>query len=48
MSFLSPDRIFLKMAGQGSGSILVDEFQDVNKIQYEILKMLALPENNLL
>ena len=27
--------------------ILVDEFQDVNKIQYEILKMLALPENNL-
>lgn len=27
--------------------ILVDEFQDVNKIQYEILKMLALPQNNL-
>lgn len=27
--------------------ILVDEFQDINKIQYEITRMLALPENNL-
>ncbi|MCP1101508.1 DNA helicase-2/ATP-dependent DNA helicase PcrA [Aequitasia blattaphilus] len=27
--------------------ILVDEFQDVNKAQYEVLKLLALPENNL-
>lgn len=27
--------------------ILCDEFQDINRIQYEILKMLALPENNL-
>lgn len=27
--------------------ILVDEFQDINRIQYEILKMLAHPENNL-
>ncbi|SER56508.1 ATP-dependent helicase [Lachnobacterium bovis] len=27
--------------------ILVDEFQDINQIQYDILKMLALPENNL-
>ena len=27
--------------------ILVDEFQDINKAQYEIIKMLALPENNL-
>lgn len=27
--------------------ILVDEFQDINRIQYEILKMLSLPENNL-
>ena len=27
--------------------ILVDEFQDINKIQYEITKMLAEPQNNL-
>ena len=27
--------------------ILVDEFQDVNKVQYDVLKMLAAPENNL-
>ncbi len=27
--------------------ILVDEFQDINRLQYEITKMLAAPENNL-
>lgn len=27
--------------------ILIDEFQDINKIQYDIIRMLALPENNL-
>ncbi|MBQ9065280.1 MAG: ATP-dependent helicase [Blautia sp.] len=27
--------------------ILVDEFQDINRLQYEVVKMLALPENNL-
>ncbi len=27
--------------------ILVDEFQDINKIQYEIIQMLAAPQNNL-
>lgn len=27
--------------------ILVDEFQDINKIQYMVLKMLSLPQNNL-
>ncbi|WP_331508183.1 ATP-dependent helicase [Lachnoclostridium edouardi] len=27
--------------------ILVDEFQDINRIQYEIVRMLAGPENNL-
>lgn len=27
--------------------ILIDEFQDINRIQYEIIKMLALPQNNI-
>ena len=27
--------------------ILVDEFQDINQIQYDIVRMLAMPENNL-
>ncbi len=27
--------------------ILIDEFQDINKLQYEVVKMLALPENNI-
>ena len=27
--------------------ILIDEFQDINRIQYEIIRMLARPENNL-
>ncbi len=27
--------------------ILIDEFQDINRIQYEIIRLLALPENNL-
>ena len=27
--------------------ILVDEFQDINRVQYEIVRMLARPENNL-
>ena len=28
--------------------ILVDEFQDINKVQYQVIQMLAAPENNLL
>ncbi|MBR3243004.1 MAG: ATP-dependent helicase [Parasporobacterium sp.] len=27
--------------------ILIDEFQDINPLQYEIIRLLALPENNL-
>jgi len=27
--------------------ILIDEFQDINQVQYEVVKMLAAPENNL-
>ena len=27
--------------------ILIDEFQDINKVQYDVIRMLAEPENNL-
>ena len=27
--------------------ILIDEFQDINRLQYEVIRMMALPENNL-
>ena len=27
--------------------ILIDEFQDINKVQYDVIRMLAVPENNL-
>ncbi len=27
--------------------ILIDEFQDINRVQYEVIRMLAAPENNL-
>lgn len=27
--------------------ILIDEFQDINQVQYDVIRMLALPENNL-
>ena len=27
--------------------ILVDEFQDINQVQYDVIRMLAAPENNL-
>mgnify|MGYP000048986432 CR=1 FL=1 len=27
--------------------ILIDEFQDINRLQYEIIRMIAEPENNL-
>lgn len=27
--------------------ILIDEFQDISRVQYEVMKLLALPENNL-
>lgn len=37
----------LKRWQQRFGYILVDEFQDINQLQYEIVKMLAQPANNL-
>ncbi len=37
----------LKMWQEKYKYILIDEFQDINKVQYEVVKMLASPENNL-
>lgn len=37
----------LKQWQQQFEYILIDEFQDINRVQYDIIKMLALPENNL-
>lgn len=37
----------LKMWQNKFKYILIDEFQDINKIQYDVIKMLAAPENNL-
>ena len=34
------------MAGKIS-LCLVDEFQDINQVQYDVIRMLAAPENNL-
>ena len=37
----------LSMWQQKFRYILVDEFQDVNQVQYDVVRMLAFPENNL-
>ena len=37
----------LKMWQQKFKYVLIDEFQDINKIQYDVIKMLAAPENNI-
>lgn len=37
----------LKMWQKRFSYILIDEFQDINRIQYDIIRMLALPKNNL-
>ena len=36
------------MCRRSSGIVLVDEFQDINRVQYDVIRMLALPENNLI
>lgn len=36
----------LKKWQQRYSYILIDEFQDINKIQYDVIRMLALPQNN--
>lgn len=38
---------FLKPWQEKYQYILVDEFQDVNQVQYDVIRMLAMPENNL-
>ncbi len=47
MSFLRERKDILQAWQRKYKYILIDEFQDINQIQYEIVKMLALPENNL-
>ena len=37
----------LKLWQQKYQFILIDEFQDINRVQYDIMKLLAAPENNL-
>lgn len=37
----------LKLWQQKFRYILIDEFQDINQVQYDVIKMLAEPENNL-
>lgn len=37
----------LKFWQQRYEYILIDEFQDINKVQYDIIRLLALPQNNL-
>lgn len=37
----------LKMWQRKYKYILIDEFQDINKVQYDVIRMLAAPENNL-
>ena len=43
---LSKEKIYLNN-GKRFKYILIDEFQDINQVQYDIIKLLALPENNL-
>lgn len=37
----------LKMWQNKFSYILIDEFQDINQVQYDVIKMLAAPQNNL-
>ena len=37
----------LKLWQEKYSFILIDEFQDINKVQYDIIRMLAAPRNNL-
>ncbi len=47
LDLLSQRPDILKMWQKQYPYILIDEFQDINKIQYESVKLLAKPENNI-
>lgn len=44
---LTARKDILRMWQQQFSYILIDEFQDINKVQYDIIRMLAKPEDNL-
>lgn len=44
---LTSDSQALKLCQDRYKYILIDEFQDINPMQYKVIQMLALPENNL-
>ena len=44
---LSENKRALEMVRQVYKYILVDEFQDINKVQFEVLKLMANPNNNI-
>lgn len=44
---LTERRDILAMWQQRYEYILIDEFQDINRVQYDIIRLLALPQNNL-
>jgi DNA helicase II / ATP-dependent DNA helicase PcrA len=45
---LKNDPRLLKMMQQRFHYVLIDEFQDTNPLQYELIKMIAKPENNIM
>ncbi|MDE5412697.1 ATP-dependent helicase [Alkalihalobacterium chitinilyticum] len=45
--FLSENRNLLEKYQERFSYISVDEFQDINKVQYQIVQLLAQPQNNL-
>ena len=48
MTFLSKRRDILDALRQRFSYILIDEFQDINLVQYKTIQLLAAPKNNLL
>ena len=44
---LSNNKQALEMVRNVYKYILVDEFQDINKVQFEVLKLMANPNNNI-